>query len=340
MPVHGDPQPGQAGTSRDVSQEFEAAAAAAVGSFFRRRRKEEHAVPLGEPCPNCATPLQGPWCYNCGQLSEDYHRSIWRLIGEVFEGLLHFDGRVWSTLPDLFRHPARLTTRYLEGHRAPQIPPFRLFLVVLVAIFLAGSITGHQVILAESISTDDHGKVLAKKTHTLKNLTPEERAETKAALDKVTFKGDGELARLGNWGKVRVERVMDDPARFQLVLEEWSERFAFLTLPMAAGLLTLAFIGKKEFYVFDHTIFSLHSLSAVGLMYAANELLGGITFGLVGLVMVVAAPVHLFVHMRGVYRTSVIGTLARMLLLFVGSLFGAVLIMFGLVLTGLYGMEG
>ena len=323
-----------------MSQEIEAAAGAALGDFFRLRRKAEHTAPLGEPCPNCATPLQGPWCHDCGQLAEDYHRSIWRLIGEVFEGLMHFDGRVWTTLPDLFRHPARLTRSYLDGHRAPQIPPFRLFLVVLVAIFLAGSIGGHQMVVAQTVVTDDHGKVISTKIHTLKNLTPEERAQTKAALEKVTFKGHGGVDGLGNWLKERVGLVMDDPARFQLVLEQWSERFAFLTLPMAAGLLTLAFLGKKQFYVFDHTIFSLHSLSAVGLMYAANELLGGITFGLGGLALAIGAPVHLFVHMRGVYKTSVIGTLARMLLLGVGSLFGAVVIVLGLILTGLNGMGG
>ena len=323
-----------------MSQELEAAAADGLGGFFRLRRKKDHLEPPGAPCYNCATPLQGPWCHNCGQLAEDYHRSIWRLIGEVFEGLLHFDGRVWTTLPDLFRHPARLTTSYLEGHRAPQIPPFRLFLVVLVAIFLAGSLTGHSFVVANTISTDDHGKVLSTKTHTLKNLTPEERAETKAALAKVTFKSLGAFAGPASWLRDRVGMVMDDPARFQLVLEEWSERFAFLTLPMAAILLTVAFIGRREFYVFDHTIFSLHSLSAVGLMYAANELLGGITFGFSGVAMMIAAPVHLFIHMRGVYRTSIIGTLLRMLLLGVGSLVGAGFIMLGLILMGLNGMAG
>jgi hypothetical protein len=280
----------------------------------------------------------GPWCHECGQLGEDFHRSIWRLIGEVFEGLLHFDGRVWTTLPDLFRHPARLTRNYLEGHRAPQIPPFRLFLVVLVTIFLAGSITGHSFLKAETITTDDHGKVISHKTRTLKDLTPQERAETKASLVGAKLKGHGGLVDLQNWLLDRVGKALDDPARFELVLGEWAERFAFLTLPMAAGLLTLAFLGRKEFYVFDHTIFSLHSLSAVGLMYAANELLRGVTFGLTSLVLIFGAPVHLFVHMRGVYRTSVIGTLLRMLLLAAGSLFGAMLIVLGLVLMGLNGM--
>ena len=321
-----------------MSQEIEAAAADGLGGLFRLRRKPAPDVPIGEPCPNCATPLMGPWCYACGQLGEDFHRSIWRLIGEVFEGLLHFDGRVWTTLPDLFRHPARLTRNYLEGHRAPQIPPFRLFLIVLVTIFLAGSLTGHSLVNSNTTVTDSHGNVTHVNVRTFKDLSPAERAETKASIVGAKLKGHGGLVDMQNWLLDRVGKALDDPSRFQLVLGEWAERFAFLTLPMAAGLLTLAFLGRKEFYVFDHTIFSLHSLSAVGLMYAANELLGGVTFGLTGLALMIGAPVHLFVHMRGVYKTSIIGTLLRMLLLAIGSLFGAVLIVLGLVLMGLNGM--
>ena len=321
-----------------MSQEIEAAAADGLGGFFRLRKKPEALLRLGEPCPNCATPLQGPWCYHCGQLGEDFHRSIWRLIGEVFEGLLHFDGRVWTTLPDLFRHPARLTRNYLEGHRAPQIPPFRLFLVVLVTIFLAGSITGHSFTKGSTTITDNHGNATHINVRTFKDLSPEERAETKAAIVGAKLKGHGGAVDVQNWLLDRVGKALDDPDRFELVLQEWAERFAFLMLPLAAGLLTLAFVGKKQFYVFDHTIFSLHSLSAVGLMYAANELLGGVTFGLTGLVLIFGAPVHLFVHMRGVYRTSIIGTLLRMLLLAVGSMIGAILIVLGLVLMGLNGM--
>jgi hypothetical protein len=207
-----------------------------------------------------------------------------------------------------------------------------------VTIFLAGSITGHSVTAATTTVSDGHGHVITTKVRTFKDLTPQERAETKASIVGSKLKGHGGLVTLQNWLLDRVGKALDDPDRFELILHEWAERFAFLTLPMAAGLLTLAFIGRKEFYVFDHTIFSLHSLSAVGLMYAANELLGGVTFGLTGLALTIGAPVHLFVHMRGVYKTSIIGTLLRMLLLAVGSLFGAILIVLGLVLMGLNGM--
>ena len=321
-----------------MSGEIEAAAGDAVGGLFRFRRRVEHALPPGTPCANCGTPLMGPWCYACGQVGEDFHRSIWKLIAEAFESVLHLDGRVWATLPDLFRNPARLTRAYLEGHRAPQVPPFRLFLVVLVAVFLAGSLgngSGGRP-AAISISTDAHGKVVATKSKSLAQLTPAERAQLKADIETGSF--NTPLGKAGNqWLKDRIARVLDDPERFWLVLEAWGERFAFLALPMAVGLLSVAFVFQRRFYIFDHTVFSLHSLSAVGLMFAISEVLTPLLGQGAGLILW-GAPIHLFAHMRGVYRTSVIGTLARMAFLFVGSVICGSLIFMGLLLVGLSGM--
>jgi hypothetical protein len=321
-----------------VSQEIEAAAGDALGGFFRFHRHKEEALPLGAPCANCATPLQGPWCYQCGQLGEDYHRSIGKLIVEVFEGLLHFDGRVWRTLPDLFRHPGKLTRAYLDGHRAPQVPPFRLFLVVLVLIFFAGSIGGQSIMSSTTIVTDDHGKVLSVRKNTLETMTPSDKDQVKAAINQELAKPDGEASSgVSRWLLQRSAKVMDDPERFKLVLEQWSERFAFLLLPLAAGLLSLLFLRRKEFFVFDHTIFSLHSLSAAGLMFAVASALAGVTAD-ASYVILWAAPVHLFFHMRGVYRTSVLATLVRMALLFLGSSVGVAFIITGLIAVGLNGM--
>ncbi len=318
-----------------MTHEIETAAAGALSGFFRR--KPQHTLPPGTPCANCATPLQGPWCHACGQLGEDFHRSTWHLIAEAFEGLLHFDGRVWTTLPDLFRHPGRLTRAYLDGHRAPQIPPLRLFLVVLLLVFFAGSVGGRFGTVA-TVTVDDHGKVLASSKHDLGRLTPEEREKAKQAIanSKVQILNRPAGAADG-WLKARLTAVLDDPERFRLVLEQWSERFAFLMLPLAAGLLSLLFLFQRRFFVFDHTIFSLHSLSAAGLMLAVASGLARLTDGVSEFVML-AAPVHLFIHMRGVYATSVFGTLVRMALLFVGSAIGAMLIFLGLLWVGLSGM--
>ena len=78
-------------------------------------------------------------------------------------------------------------------------------------------------------------------------------------------------------------------------------------------------------------IFSLHSLSFMGLLTAAFFILpdsiGGWLF--------LAAPVHLFVHMKQVYRTSIIGTLLRMSWMFFGTAIGVCLIILGLLAVGL-----
>lgn len=321
-----------------MSQEIETAAAGSIGSFFQRTRKAEHAVALGTPCANCGTALMGPWCHACGQLGEDFHRSVWKLVVEVFEGLLHFDSRVWRTVPDLMLHPGRLTRRYLEGHRAPQIPPLRLFLVVLLLLFFAGSLGGSNIVT--TTTTDDHGKLVGKHNRGLKDLTPKERAEVQAeiAKAKVYTAGSQPNAAVTAWLRDRAGKAVSDPERFTLLMEQWSERFAFLMLPIAAALLSLLFVFQRRFFIFDHTIFALHSLSATGLVLSLSFLLRPVIGELANLLWL-ALPAHLFRHMRGVYGTSVFGTLVRMALLFVGSLIGFSFIVVGLVAVALNGLD-
>src|SRR5262249_53996614 len=104
-----------------MARELDIAAAASAGGWLRWRKK--HAVEPGTPCANCATPLKGPYCYNCGQLAENFQRSIGHLLVEGLESFFHFDGRLWQTLPKLALKPGQLTHDYVEGKRAYQIPP-------------------------------------------------------------------------------------------------------------------------------------------------------------------------------------------------------------------------
>ena len=317
-----------------MSSELEAAAAASAGGFLRKRPK--HVAPPGTPCANCATALNGPWCYACGQAAEDFHRSIVRLLGEVVEGLLHMDGRIWRTVPDLMLRPGRLTRSYLEGHRAPQIPPLRLFLVVLLGIFLIGGFAGATKLGTITASVDSKGKVVAAGTRTFDQMTPEERAKVLSQM-QVRLGSDKPNIAATQWLRDRIQHTLADPERFTLVMEQWSERFAFLMLPISALMLSVLFIFQRRFFLFDHTIFSLHSLSAVGLVIILGQILSPV-IGNAAFLPLLGAPVHLFAHMRGVYRTSVVGTLLRMFLLFVGTAISAMLLMLGLVAVGLAGM--
>lgn len=325
-----------------MSNELEIAAGASAGSLFRPRQAK-HAPPPGTPCANCATPLQGAWCHACGQHCEDYHRSVGHLATEALEGLIHLDGRLWRTLPDLMLHPARLTRAFIDGHRAPQIPPLRLFLVILLGVFVIGGLTGKANLVhinrgPQVGSTGRTATVIGPGDYD--QLSPEERAKVQSALSKVTVRiGDRPNLAASNWLQERLTRTLADPERFQLVLEQWSERFAILMLPVSALLLSALFAFQRRFFFFDHTIFSLHSLSAMGVVLIVSMLLSTVADGWAFLLLI-PAPIHLFAHMRGVYRTGVLGTLVRMVLLFIGSSFAAGLLVVGLIGVGLNGMGG
>ena len=292
------------------------------GAATSRRPRHGPTRPPGSPCANCGATLQGAWCHDCGQVAEDFHRSIFRLLMEAVEGITHLDGRFWVTAPTLLLRPAKLTRDYIDGHRAAQIPPLRLFLVVLLLVFTIGSLSGGQ---------DHMFKFNGRADAT-------SRAKAEAQIDKIDVHLAGRDSGAANgWLRPRLKAVLEDPERFKLVLEGQAERFAFLTLPLATVILTVLFVFQRRFFIFDHTIFALHSLSFQGLLVSVTTLLGLLWDPLAGLVFVVA-PVHLFVHMRGVYRTGIAGTLLRMVLLGIVSGVGFIVLLLLMILVGLNAM--
>jgi hypothetical protein len=292
-------------------------------------RASHHALPIGTPCPNCTTPLQGPWCHTCGQKGEKYDRSIWRLIAEAFEGLTHLDGRVWNTLPKLVYQPGKLTRSYLDGHRAAQIPPFRLYLVVLLLVFFTGGLAfsgkgeGHNNI---KVAKPDAASVKAAiAAQDIDEKDKVDLSEAVSQLEKVQ-------ARPGYWNE-RAKHAVEKPEAFLHALEQWGHRFAILMLPIAAAMLSVLFLFKRGIYVFDHLIFSMHSLSFQGLLLTVI-FLGSLATPLVWWLLWLM-PVHLFVHMKGAYRSHTLTTLVRMYLLFMGTSIAVGFLLLGLLIVGL-----
>ena len=75
----------------------------------------------------------------------------------------------------------------------------------------------------------------------------------------------------------------------------------------------------------------------MGLILTVSMALAPITADYSFLLML-PAPAHLFIHIRGVYKSSIIGTIIRMVLLFNGTVFAASLLIIGLIAVGLNGM--
>jgi hypothetical protein len=336
-----------------VSKELEIAGAGSIGGWLRWRKK--HAIEPGTPCKTCETVLQGPYCHNCGQLAEDFHRSIGHLVVEAFESFFHFDGRLWQTLPGLVLRPGLLTREYLDGKRALQIPPLRLFLVLLLVAFFVGHCAPKNE--RTHIRTATPGEKQAAFERLQKKGVPvpsgvdglevdvkradpqaQARADALSDLQKEgviipgaakdgsggfafdVFKDKARNEAFARYLETRIEAVQEDPERFGLILEVWAHRVAILALPLSALMLTVLFAFQRRFYIYDHLIFSMHSLSFQLLLLTAILATAAVTGG-ASWWLALIAPVHLFLHMRGVYATTVFGTVLRMVLLFAGTVF-------------------
>lgn len=333
-----------------MTRELEIAGGASLGGWLGWRRRHAN-LPPGTPCANCATPLQGAYCHVCGQLAEDFHKSIFLLVLESIESFFHFDGRLWRTLPKLAFNPGALTRAYLDGQRAPQIPPFRLFLVVLLVAFFVGHFASGQkeeslkftpapvgVEVGEAADVGEAAAVLRRGVETAPDLSPEQRRQAlekmqtaesrlkETGFAEVKFEAPaaakGERAKaFEHWAQTRVKAIQDDPERFLLLLEIWAHRVAVLMLPMAALFLTVLFAFQRRFYVFDHLVFSMHSLSFQLLLLTAVMLLS-LAVGPAAWWLALLTPIHLFMHLRGVYSTGGLSTVVRMGGLFLMTVFG------------------
>ncbi len=129
-------------------KELEAISGGALGGWLARfksdGRSSHPAPPPGTKCDNCETELVGHFCHACGQEASDHHKSILHVTWEAIEGMFHFDGRLWRTLPWLFARPGTLSREYLDGKRARHVPPFRLFLVSLLLFILSAEVVIHR----------------------------------------------------------------------------------------------------------------------------------------------------------------------------------------------------
>src|SRR4051794_27102967 len=126
--------------------EFQAVADAVTGGVLGRAVEPKAGEGDGhthEPnCRNCGAALEGPFCHECGQHAH-VHRTLGAFFHDFLHGVLHFEGKIWRTLPLLAWRPGELTRRYIDGQRASFVSPIALFLFCVFLMFAVVGLTSN-----------------------------------------------------------------------------------------------------------------------------------------------------------------------------------------------------
>lgn len=286
-------------------------------------------------CLNCGTALNGEHCHSCGQQAH-LHRTIGAFVHDLLHGALHFEGRVWKTLPKLAFRPGELTRRYIDGERRKFVAPMALFLFSVFLMFAVFQLIGISAPTAidTSVTSDSLMSFVRDEAVAERNTLRDDLAEmrvgdpdydkTQSALAKaeadVTELEQLREQALGENGKEPLKFDKTGSATLDKAIAKWREnpglmlyklqanayKFSWLLIPISVPFVWLLFGWKRQFKAYDHAVFVTYSLAFMTLLFLALSLLG--KFGapnwtwLAGLVLV--PPLHLYKQLRGTYQLS------------------------------------
>lgn len=217
-------------------------------------------APLVRFCDNCYTRLQGDFCHQCGQEKKTYIRNVTGVVTEFLGEFSNWDGRLWRTLLPLWFWPGYLSLRYVKGHRAPYVPPLRLYLFTSIIAFLLFAKllpeTTVEVPTAESIAlrqaiNDEVAANLAAQGITM----PAGADVTQTAIPLLS-------AELNQQFEQKLTELAANPKLAINKFFSLAPQMMFLLLPLFALLLKLFYIRSSRFYT-EHLIVALHSHSFI-----------------------------------------------------------------------------
>jgi hypothetical protein len=316
-------------------------------------------------CLNCGATLLGRFCHSCGQQSH-LHRTLSAFWHDLLHGVLHFDGKVWHTLPLLFFKPGELTRRYVHGERARFVSPLALFLFSVFFMFALFSILGSnlhtpdidpegraQLERGVSASTEDMQKQLDKIDAKIAEAKAEGADITDLQRERDALTGlkrvvGGSPAFFSEdrnhvigfktgWPRLDkgIEKANANPNLLLYKLQTNAYKFSWMLIPISVPFVWMLFFWRRDLRMYDHAIFVTYSLSFMTLLATLATILStlGTTAESIAGLLFFVPPIHLYKQLRGAYGLSRLGAFIRMFLLTISATI--VIVLFALLLIGL-----
>jgi hypothetical protein len=312
-------------------------------------------------CLNCGTALSGPYCYECGQHAH-VHRTLSSFFHDFAHGVLHFEGKIFRTLPMLAWRPGELTRRYIDGQRARFVSPIALFLFCVFITFAVMGLAGNMLGEIPAAAKQDMAGDLAKDQQKIAKLSAKRDIRLKAG--KSTANVDDQLAslrteaaalqaihdgkappnlvqfdegdKLPGWARDIIGNATKNPELLFYKLKTNAYKYSWALIPISVPFVWLLFPFSRRFRLYDHTVFVTYSLCFMMLLLVVATLVGLVSETIASLAWFLP-PVHMYRQLRGTYGCGVAGALLRTMAL---TIFAFIAIgLFASLLVGLGGLH-
>ena len=304
-----------------------------VGRAIEPQAGEADAHTHDANCLNCGARLEGPYCHECGQHAH-VRRTLSAFFHDFAHGVLHFEGKIFRTLPLLAWKPGELTRRYVEGQRASFVSPIALFLFSVFLMFAVVGLTSNtrkqstkvMADAAKEIGKDQQklsilqsqrapatGPVAAKLDEKIKDLNSEVTALQAVKAGKVDASIHFADDFLGGFSD-QFNEAAKNPELLFYKLKTNAYKFSWALIPISVPFVWLLFPFSRRFRLYDHTVFVTYSLCFMMLLLATSSVIGLVSESIASIAWFVP-PIHMYRQLRGTYSLTKGGALWRTILL-------------------------
>jgi len=317
-------------------------------------------------CLNCGTALTGPYCHACGQPGH-IHRSLAAIWHDLAHGVLHFEGKIWRTLPMLAFRPGELTRRYVHGERARFVSPLALFLFSVFLMFAVINAFGGHLETSELDVTKNpqlQAQAASQVEIQRKGVANVERkiAEARAAgqdtsalqenlgtrremLKNAETAAQGKMPSFADfktgWPKLDkgLAKANANPNLALYKIQSNAYKFSWALIPISVPFVWLMFLWHFRRRVYDHAIFVTYSLAFMSLLTILLTVMweSGVSSDVISVAALIIPPVHIYAQLKGAYEIGRFGALIRTFLLIIFASFALVLFLLFLLGLGISG---
>jgi len=323
-----------------VMGELEALGDAVTGAVLGRAVEPKAGETDGQThetsCLNCGAALAGPFCHECGQHAH-VHRTLSSFFHDFLHGVLHFEGKIWRTLPLLAWKPGELTRAYIDGQRSRFVSPIALFLFTVFMTFAIMGLTGGLDQMASEASQSDLSSEIRHSQERIRNLEARRAEAIKegrptASIDSRLSETRAELAAVENVRNLKAGKVNNSPVKVSSDMPRWLKdiagkasenpallfyklktnayKFSWALIPISVPFVWFLFPFSRRFRLYDHTVFVTYSLCFMMLLLVAGSVVGLVSRSIASFAWFIP-PVHMYRQLRGAYGVSAFGAVWR-----------------------------